>query len=1004
MKREIESIRTATSATAVYRACPIALAIVSVIWTAQAAASNSPAQSWDFERELTDWTEPGGGSGIVVEPGRPANHVYRIVATQPHHTRLVFEAGRRWPDFVAACRFRTLSRQGEPSAVYLYGRQNRGGFRGLSIHGPRARVFCWNGKDGPNPTVGEVTLPAPDAAEAWTCAKFACYRDHLFAKVWPDGSPEPPAWQIAGKATGTKTGGFAIGAWTSPRTPSRAEALIDDVSFRPLSESDLAPLRLRVHPRKPFDLGVAARNPGAFVTPDLAGLATAETVVAFDAETGEFAHAVHRDTGRDFISLESFRPLFKLTLTKPYEGKTQTTTSAAFREVTVRAENETRLALSFAKHVSLPLTARVTATTGDDGLVRFRLSIANDSDWAVGSVAFPLAGWPGRLGQDGDDDRLVLPWSGGSVLHGPGRISQSRSAVYPGLSFAQFTALYDPTAGLYLAAYDPDGHCKRWDLRTTRDVSVHMDLVHLRPEVAQRNAGLDYDVVLTTFTGDWRDAADLYKQWARRQTWCRKALTERTDIPAFLKTGAGVLIDAIQNEAGRTKRYGPELERLPDVIARYRDRTGLSSIIFVPYGWENRGTWAGIHYLPAVPSNDVWVKVNAALRAQGDRTAFMTSGFWWVVKRQQTRNGPAFDDTADFRRRSGMVIHKADGTPWQQDNYEKVKTFGDWRGLSVKLCHGSRDACDTMRRIFLDVARLGTPLISFDQEIGGGQRTPCYAKDHGHPPGYGPWMWTGFRDLCAEIIEQGKAIQPELGLFLENTSELAIPWMSTYWSRQFGEVDHGAANARGIGLFSYLYHEYVTAIGAACVQGQGARGTRPSASLRCRVLANNLVRGLIPGPFMGDVPLETTDPWRTQVARAYFAYCRPYARFPEYLVLGRTCRPPVVTCAAVNAHFYRANRDGAPIRPGGPKVVKVPVTLPAVIAGSFAAADGSVGTVIVNTTGESQAATIALAKAAEIAILYEADRREARRYDRPSAGQQIRVSLEPFGVRMLVAR
>jgi len=306
-----------------------------------------------------------------------------------------------------------------------------------------------------------------------------------------------------------------------------------------------------------------------------------------------------------------------------------------------------------------------------------------------------------------------------------------------------------------------------------------------------------------------------------------------------------------------------------------------------------------------------------------------------------------------------------------------------------------------MYRIFLDVARLGVPLISFDQEIGGGQSQPCYSRSHGHPPGLGRWAWTGFRDLCARILNDGRSVAPELGLFMENVSELAIPYMATYWSRQFGEVDHGAYGARGIGLFSYLYHEYVTAIGAACVQGQGTHGTRPSAQMRRKVLANNLVRGLIPGPFLHDVPIEPKDPWHQAVSPAYFSYCQPYAHFPEYLVLGKTVRPPVVRCETVAAQFYRNNPSGKELRPGGPRVVRVEIDLPAVVAGSFTAADGSVGTVLVNTTDQAQRATARFART-NAAVLYTSRREPVRTWKWTPSPFEFSVELEPYGVRFVV--
>ncbi len=210
--------------------------------------------------------------------------------------------------------------------------------------------------------------------------------------------------------------------------------------------------------------------------------------------------------------------------------------------------------------------------------------------------------------------------------------------------------------------------------------------------------------------------------------------------------------------------------------------------------------------------------------------------------------------------------------------------------------------------------------------------------------------------------------------------------------------------ARGIGLFSYLYHEYVTAIGAACVQGQGARSTRPSAGLRCRVLANNLTRGLIPGPFMHHVPLEPSNDWEKQVSRAYFSYCRPYKLFPEYLLLGITCPPPEIDCERTSVSFYRYDSKGQPIRRGGPKVSKAFLDIPAVSAGSFQTKDGSIATILANVTDQPQTARIALPEDTDRAVLYRSDRTELRSWSRPSEGTRIDVSLEPFGTRMLIVR
>ena len=76
---------------------------------------------------------------------------------------------------------------------------------------------------------------------------------------------------------------------------------------------------------------------------------------------------------------------------------------------------------------------------------------------------------------------------------------------------------------------------------------------------------------------------------------------------------------------------------------------------------------------------------------------------------------------------------------------------------------------------------LGADVVSFDQEIGGGQATPCYDTNHTHGPGYGQYMWTGFEGLLKQVRADAAAAGTKLGLSTEQTSELSIPYMGTYW-------------------------------------------------------------------------------------------------------------------------------------------------------------------------------------------------------------------------------
>lgn len=959
------------------------------------------AGSWGFETADDSWTLPGGESGIVALP--EGGHAFQIVATQPHHTRLMLRGSADTPDFVATLRLKFLEWTGELPAVYVYGRSGAEGFRGLAVRGTTAAGMAYYGQGKPGVNFGEAFADAGDGS-GWLWVRLACYGDLVMGSIWSQGQAEP-GWQIRGEASGQARGEFGVGAWTSPRTPSTAKVLVDDISFRPITAADVEAFGIRTRNRAPLSCdGLPAE--GSFERGEDVGLATPTSIVTFNRATGELSHILDRETGQDFVAPQQYRPLFSVSLLQPQGRRRLTVDAGQFGRVETAREGNRALKLSFAGLPGHSLRAEVSARIGEDGLIHLRFAAREPGPWAATAAQFPLFACPPKLSENPDDDHIILPGFGlsdGAELPAPGTTNMVRGGDYPGTVCVQFTAYYGALSGLYWATYDPAGFPKYWELKTVSDRSVEMPVTHLHPEVVGADLDLNYDTVLCTFRGDWRDAAAIYKRWAVNQPWCRRRLSDRSDIAAFLKEGAGGVVQGIPNEREKPGVALQAIERAPQMMAEYRRRTGLAHMLYVPYGWENRGTWAGINYFPANPSDDAWRQLNEQLRAQGDRTAFLTSGFWWVVKRQKTGSGPAFDDTADFERRQEMVVRNPDGTPWEQDNYNLTGAQGNWRGLSVKLCHGSEAARNTMRDIFLNVARLGTPLVSFDQEIGGGQNVPCYSAVHGHPPGWGQWMWIGFRDVCEAILTQGKRVEPELGLFMENTSELAIPYMATYWSRQFGVIHHGAKGARGIGLFSYLYHEYVTAIGAACVQGQG--DGRPSAEMRCAALANNLTRGLIPVPFSQDVPLEPSDEWHRKVSTAFFSFCQPYAHFAEYLTLGETLRPPEIACQPTWVGYFVSDPTIEPTRPDGPRLRELKLQLPAVQAGSFRAADGSLGTVVVNITDSPQEARLRIGRGAWRELTLFSARREAlQTWSQPPADGVVTVQLEPFGTRMLVAR
>jgi len=964
----------------------------------------SDLMSWDFERGASNWALKAPAMALVAEPGVATNHVLRIRATAPHHTKITVPGSEGASDFQMSLRYRFSEAKGAAPRIYLYGRDSGAGFRGVSL-GPEGRgtVMDYRGKGNDSEDFGGLSVPGLKAG-GWIRVVFACVGPNVFAKVWADGQREP-AWQVVAEGKPGAQGRASIGAWLSPRSPSSATLLLDDVRFGPVSREELHAWLKPNEPRPPLAKTDIPDKRGIFRTVGRVGIATASMAIAFDEHTGEVANLVARASGREFIEARARRPLFVLDLMRPRGGERMEVSASDFARRTVREDEPGHLVIEFGDGPVGGIVVRARVRALDSCQLGLDIELTNDSGWCVASVAYPQMPFALALGGDASDDRLLVPFQGGALIGAPGQKRMVRGSAYPGGCPVPFYAYYDDAAGLYVSPHDPGGRCKLFELACTQR-SVNMDVVHRFPEERRGELHLPYEVIMATFEGDWRKAAERYRIWSTQRLWQCQTLNLRDDVPAFLKEGYALVIDSFRGAEGARQKFGDDGRKLLATLDAYRERTGVKGMIFVPYGWEGRGTWAGINYLPAQPSNEYWTKVNALLEAHGHRSAALLSGYWWVVKRKETSNGPAFDDTAQFDRLKDMCVANADGSIWKTDNYDQVGTFGDWRGLSVGLCHGSAKAADTLLAQFLGTARLGFPLVSFDQEIGGGQHAPCYATGHGHSPGYGDWMWTGFRDLCARIREGGRGFEPEMGLFMENESDLAVPLMATYWSRQFGEVDIGGmAGARGVGLFSYIYHDFVTAIGAACVQGQGPLGTNPDVLLRCRALANNLTRGLIPGPFVHLVPLDPgKDRYKQACSAAFLSFCRPYSRFPEYLLLGRSVPPADIACDEVDTWYFRRRLSAGEARdPAMWAEAQTKLKIAAVTAGAFEAANGSEAHIVVNGTPDARTATASFGPGPE-AIIYSAERKELARVPAFRQPRKVSLDLEPFGVRVIVVR
>ena len=150
---------------------------------------------------------------------------------------------------------------------------------------------------------------------------------------------------------------------------------------------------------------------------------------------------------------------------------------------------------------------------------------------------------------------------------------------------------------------------------------------------------LGYEISTTTFTArtpgepaDWRDAADIYKQWALEQPWCAVPYAQRTDVPDWMKAGPS-MIRFHRDWLGKPERvegwlYDYWQKHFPDV-----------PLIVALWGWERVGSWVSPKYFPPYPSEAGFSRTVAAAQRVGGHAFPWPSGYYWNVEYQENADG-----------------------------------------------------------------------------------------------------------------------------------------------------------------------------------------------------------------------------------------------------------------------------------------------------------------------------------------------------------------------------
>lgn len=411
-------------------------------------------------------------------------------------------------------------------------------------------------------------------------------------------------------------------------------------------------------------------------------------------------------------------------------------------------------------------------------LLAWRIAFSDIAEgWSLFRYQFPLL----HLAADpGDGCALIEPRDWGTITLDPlGRL-ETRWRIYPSADTAmQFHALQRADRIVYLACHDPRARVKEF--------GIHPDARNkrIRFGVAQptrlRFGGdyvQSYPFVLGLLTGDWYDAAQVYRDWAVGAPW-----TWQGPLHAGKKTPRRAIETPLV-----LLRLGQEIAD-PAFVADWAVRTqqwfGVPAV-FHWYNWHRSYGSQSIdcypHYFPTRPG------FRPALRRM--RGAGLSVMPYFNSRLWRTD----FESWQELGRRAAV-----------RDAYGELQREVWMRIPAAVMNPASRLWQEVLASQVLRSVDCGSNAVYLDQ-LAASAAWPSFDPSHPQQAGEtGAWV-QGLWQLCDRLRSEGRRIEPDLILAAEGAAEPYVGCVDTFLC---GNLN--AANS--IPLHSAVYHDYVMTFG-----------------------------------------------------------------------------------------------------------------------------------------------------------------------------------------------
>jgi hypothetical protein len=574
----------------------------------------------------------------------------------------------------------------------------------------------------------------------------------------------------------------------------------------------------------------------------------------------------------------------------------------------------------------------------DSPFTHWSLELKGIEDITVLSIWYPYFFGIGPLGKSGEDDSLLYPSSDGILFSNPVRNLKHWWYTYPsGFASMQFMAFFDANAGFYIASEDSDANMKDliWTEGKPEIGDIGMSIGWRLDGTAHSSVKIPYETVLGTVQGHWSTAAELYKEWAKEQSWTQESLEKQ--VPSWLSNTSVMMTFSAHGQ----KSWGAPEQTYTDFVRGIRDNEryfGLP-VVGMLWGWEKGGAWAYGDYFPPSEGWENFDRMINDVHSSSDlpdSSGESSRVFLYISPNFLTVSSELWEKGTY----QSSLMFDEEGKPRIEPEPEPGVT---WAWMDIWTPAWRKHIVDTVETL----AEHGVDIVQLD----GFPVFPpitCGDDSHGHPPrAGGTWPIETWIEVLSTINQAALSKNPGIAFSGETGAEPYLPYLHLYDSADLvferDNPDRARNGSRPVPLFEYVYHPSILFFGK--MPSEFYRTDDGGSYLRL-CIARMLVWGQIPDYQyktlkLGD-PFGDTDSliYMKDVVTARATYARDYLVYGDMLSAPGFESPDIF----IETEFWESGAYSATYR--------------AVQHSAWRGTDGSVGIVLTNIGDETADITL----------------------------------------------